>query len=197
MPRLLPSFSRSLALAGALGLAAMAPAPAAADVTPVHGNPTVPLQPYGALDLSRYAGLWYEIARFPNRHQRGCAAITAEYQPRTDGHYAVRGTCPDLNPGGRPTVREGVAVLGGPAELSIGLNAWLPVFRRSVIVLDVSEDYSVAVIGEPRRKYGWIMARTPEVDETRFARARDVLARNGYFVDLLERLEPAPGIALR
>lgn len=169
-------------------------APAAAqwrDVTPVHGDPTIPLQPYAALDLERYAGLWYEVARFPNRHQRRCQAVTAEYAPRPDGHFAVRGVCPDIDPAEGVTEAEGVARVEGPAELSLGLNAWLPVFRRTVIVLDVSDDYAVAVVGEARRKYGWVLAREPQVDEAQFARARDVLARNGYFVDLLERLPPA------
>jgi apolipoprotein D and lipocalin family protein len=188
MPRPVPVRLPVLLLLIALA-AALVPAAARADVTPVHGDPAVPLQPFGALDLERYAGRWYEVARFPNRHQRRCAQVTAEYAPRPDGHFAVRGTCPE--PGGRPaTVREGVARLDGPAELSVGLNAWLPVFRRSVFVLDMSEDYTVAVIGEPRRKYGWIMARTPEVSPGAYARAVAVLARNGYFTDLLEPVPP-------
>lgn len=179
------------ALAAALAAAAaLASAPAAADVTPIHGDASAPLQPFPSLDLARYAGRWYEIARFPNRHQRHCAAVTAEYEPRPDGNFAVRGTCPDLAGQTAPTVREGVARLEGPAELSIGLNAWLPVFRRSVTVLDVSDDYAVAVIGEPRRKYGWIMARRPEVSRAEFDRAAEVLARNGYWVDRLERVAP-------
>ncbi len=180
---------RSLAVAAAVSLAAVA-APVAADVTPQHGNAAVPLHPYPALDLGRYAGRWYEIARFPNRHQRGCAAVTAEYEPRPDGNYAVRGTCPDAAGREAPTVREGVARVDGPAELSVGLNAWLPVFRRTVFVLDVSADYNVAVIGEPRRKYGWIMARRPEVSRQEYERATQVLARNGYWVDLLEPVAP-------
>jgi apolipoprotein D and lipocalin family protein len=182
---------RAWLVAGAVALLALAPAaPARSDSTPVHGSVAVPLQPFGDLDLSRYSGLWYEIARFPNRHQRGCAAVTAEYAPRSDGHYDVRGVCPDAYGRSRPTVREGVARLNGPAELSVGLNAWLPVFRRSVFVLDVSEDYAVAVIGEPRRKYGWIMARRPELSRAEFTRAAEVLARNGYWVDLLEPVAP-------
>lgn len=187
----LPGSIRGAAAATLLALAAMAPAgPARADVTPVHGNASAPLQPFPALDLDRYAGRWYEIARFPNRHQRGCAAVTAEYEPRPDGNYAVRGICPDATGRTAPTVREGVARLDGPAELSVGINAWLPVFRRSVFVLDVSEDYSVAVIGEPRRKYGWIMARRPELSREEYERAAAVLARNGYWIDRLETVAP-------
>lgn len=176
---------RFSALAAVAFLSAAAPAPA--QETPVHGDTTVPFTPMDALDLDRYAGRWYEIARFPNRHQRGCAAIIAEYAPRRDGNYDVRGTCPDLRPGRRATTMDGVARLDGPAELSIGLTSWLPLFRRTVFVLGISDDYTVAVIGEPRRKYGWIMARTPRLSEARFAAAAEVLARNGYFADLLER----------
>lgn len=189
--RRLSASLRSIAVAVAVLVAPIALPPAAlADTTPVHGSVEVPLQPYGQLDLTRYSGLWYEIARFPNRHQRNCAAVTAEYAPRPDGNYAVRGVCPDAFGRNRPTVREGVARLDGPAELSVGLNAWLPVFRRSVFVLDVSEDYQIAVIGEPRRKYGWIMARRPEVSRAEFERAAQVLARNGYWIDLLEPVAP-------
>lgn len=155
--------------------------------TEVHGDPETPFLVVANLDLARYAGRWYEIARFPNRHQRHCAAVTAEYAPRPDGHFDVRGTCPDLRPGRRATSMEGVARLDGPGELSVGLTAWMPIFRRSVFVLDISADYSVAVIGEPRRKYGWIMARSPEISDAQMARATRALARNGYFVDLLER----------
>lgn len=182
---------RSLISPALLAAALLAPAPAPAfpigGRTEVHGDTSVPFQPMPDLRPEAYAGRWYEIARFPNRYQQGCAAITAEYRPRPDGHYDVSGTCPDLRPGRRPTEAAGVARLDGPAELSIGLTSWIPLFRRSVFVLDVSADYSVAVIGEPRRKYAWIMARTPALDEARFAQAAAVLARNGYFVDRLER----------
>jgi apolipoprotein D and lipocalin family protein len=189
--RFFPVPSRLALAAAVMAGLALAPAqPAHADSTPVHGSVSVPLQPYAHLDLTRYSGRWYEIARFPNRHQRGCAAVTAEYEPRPDGNYAVRGVCPDAYGRDRPTVREGVARLDGPAELSVGINSWLPVFRRSVFVLDVSEDYGVAVIGEPRRKYGWIMARRPELSRAEFDRAAEVLARNGYWVDLLEPVAP-------
>lgn len=174
-------------IAAALALAVSTPAPA----SDAHGDPGVPFAPMNALRLNDYAGRWYEIARFPNRYQRNCAAIIAEYAPREDGHYDVSGTCPDRRGAGRrATTMSGVARLDGPAELSVGLTSWMPLFRRTVFVLDVSPDYSVAVIGEPRRKYAWIMARTPTLDEDSYAEAAEVLMRNGYFVDLLERLPP-------
>lgn len=172
----------------ALVLSAFLPMAALADVTPVHGDPAAPFVVLDTLDLHRYAGTWYEIARFPNRYQRNCNAITAEYATRRDGNYDVRGTCPDRRPGRNGSSMEGVARLDGPAELSVGLNAWLPLFRRTVFVLDVSEDYGVAVVGEPRRKYGWIMAREPQISTGQFEWAARVLAENGYHVDLLERL---------
>lgn len=170
--------------------------PAAGQSGDANGDTSVPFRVVTELDLERYAGQWYEIARFPNRYQRNCAAILAEYSPRPDGHYDVRGTCPDRRPGRRAASMEGVARLDGPAELSVGLTAWLPLFRRSVFVMDLSSDYSVAVVGEPRRKYAWIMARSPQVSEADYARAVAVLEQNGYFTDRLERLPP-PEIATR
>jgi apolipoprotein D and lipocalin family protein len=190
VPLPVPLPGRCWAGSVALALALSLGTPVAADVTPVHGDAAVPLQPYPDLDLARYAGVWYEIARFPNRHQRNCAQVTAEYATRPDGHFAVRGTCPDRLGRAGATVREGVARLDGPAELSIGINAWMPLFRRTVVVLDVSPDYAVAVIGEPRRKYGWIMARRPELSRAEYERAAAVLARNGYWVELLEPVAP-------
>jgi apolipoprotein D and lipocalin family protein len=180
-------------LLAALAVVASFAAPPAARAqfggqTEVHGDPSIPFVAMDDLNLDLYAGLWYEIARFPNRYQRNCAAITAEYTARRDGNFDVRGTCPDRRPGRSGSTMEGVARLDGPAELSVGLTAWMPLFRRTVFVLDVSPDYAVAVVGEPRRKYGWIMAREPQITEEQFARATEVLARNGYFPELLERL---------
>ncbi len=161
-----------------------------ADVTPQHGDPSVPLRPVAVFDPARYAGLWFEIARFPNRHQRRCAAGTAEYVPRPDGHLTVRGTCPDRFAQRAAVTREGVARLDGPGELSIGLNAWLPLFRRTVVLLDLVQDEGVAVLGEPRRKYGWILARRPEISRRAYRRALQVLAENGYWIDKIELLAP-------
>jgi apolipoprotein D and lipocalin family protein len=175
----------------ALALSILATGSLLAEERDVNGDPAVPFRVVAALDLDRYAGQWFEIARFPNRYQRNCAAVLAEYTPRPDGHYDVRGTCPDRRPGRRAASMEGVARLDGPAELSVGLTSWMPFFRRSVFVMDMAPDYSVAVVGEPRRKYAWIMARTPEVSDAEYARALAVLAESGYFVDLLERLPPA------
>jgi apolipoprotein D and lipocalin family protein len=155
-----------------------------------HGNPLAPFRTVEALDLHSYAGEWYEIARFPNRYQRNCNAIVAEYRPRSDGNYDVRGICPDRRPGRNASAMEGVARRDGPAELSVGLTAWLPLFRRSVFVLDMAPDYSVAVVGEPRRKYAWIMARAPVVTDAQYNRAITVLRENGYVPELLERLSP-------
>ena len=153
-----------------------------------HGDPEAPFFVVGNLDLDRYAGQWYEIARFPNRYQRNCHAIMAEYATRRDGNFDVRGVCPDRRPGRNGSSMEGVARLDGPAELSIGLTSWMPLFRRTIFVLSISEDYQVAVIGEPRRRYGWIMARTPQITPAQFEQAAQVLTRNGYRVELLEQL---------
>ena len=176
----------SLPLAFAVALAGLSPA--AAHQHHNHGDPDAPFFIVAELNLERYAGHWYEIARFPNRHQRNCNAIMAEYSTRRDGNFDVRGTCPDRRPGRDRRTMEGVARLDGPAELSIGLTSWMPLFRRTVFVLGISEDYQVAVVGEPSRRYGWIMARSQQISPAQFDRAAQVLARNGYRIEYLEHL---------
>jgi apolipoprotein D and lipocalin family protein len=57
---------------------------------PTHGPPvrTVP-----SVDLARYTGIWYEIARYQNRFQEGCHDTTATYTLRPDGEITVVNRC--------------------------------------------------------------------------------------------------------
>jgi apolipoprotein D and lipocalin family protein len=68
----------------------------------------VPLEAVSSVDLNRYAGTWYEIARLPNRFQRDCESdISARYTVRPDGKISVVNTC--RTPGGRVKTAEGTA----------------------------------------------------------------------------------------
>ena len=143
------------------------------------------------VDLARYAGQWHEIARFPNRFQRGCAGdVRASYAVRADGRVDVTNRCTGED--GRATTAQGVArvvdtrtnsklkVRFAPALLS-----WLPQVWGDYWVVGLADDYSWAVVGSPDRKYLWILARaaalTGEPYERALASARD----NGFAVERL------------
>ncbi len=126
------------------------------------------------MDLQRYAGKWYEIARFPNRFQRQCVAnTTATYTLRADGKVTVENECDDAH--GKRKRAKGVAK---PADSS-GTNNRLKVsfiwpFYGDYWIIGLDPEYRWAIVGTPKRDYLWILSRTPKMSETLYA---DLLAR--------------------
>ena len=156
--------------------------PAAPRAEPVR---TVP-----AVDLDRYVGDWFEIARFPNRFQRECVGgVRARYTRRPDGRIDVLNQCRTED--GR-TEAAGIArVVDGrtfarlkvrfaPAALS-----FLPFVWGDYWIIGLADDYSWAVVGSPDREYLWILARTARLDEQSLAAARKAAAANGFDVSRL------------
>ena len=167
-----------LALAFALALAAL---PAAAQ----YRDRAVPMGVVVNLDLDRYTGRWFEIARFPNRFERDCVAVTADYARLPDGTISVVNTCRKFTFDGEVQVAEGSARVEGPGRLSVNFVPWLPFARGDYWVLDITPDYSVAVVGEPSGSTGWILARSPRISPAALERAQAALRRNGYDTDQL------------
>lgn len=154
---------------------------------------TPPLPTAARVDLSRYAGRWFEVARLPNPFQRADAQATAEYTVLPDGRVKVLNT--ERRPDGRAKSIEGraVAVPGsGNARLRVkfsGLAALAPVpAEGNYWIIQLEPDYSAALVGTPDRKYLWLLARSPQPNpKTRsrlITRAREL----GFAVD---RLIPA------
>jgi apolipoprotein D and lipocalin family protein len=123
-----------------------------------------PLTTVGTVDLQRYAGQWYEIAKYPNWFQRQCLAdTTATYRLLDDGNVGVTNRC---------RTRDGMDEANGVARrvddrtdrlqvsfLPAALR-WLPFGWGSYWVIELAPDYRYAVIGEPSREYLWVLART-------------------------------------
>lgn len=135
--------------------------------------PTVP-----SVDLSRYAGLWYEIARLPMRHEdRHASDVTAEYSLQEDGKVRVVNRC--LDDEGKPeeAVGEATATDDSNARLEVsflpeGLR-WVPFTKGDYWVLRLDDGYTTALVGTPDRKYLWLLSREPKMDE---ATVRDWLS---------------------
>jgi len=138
------------------------------------------------LDLNRYLGKWYEIARFANRFEKGCQGVTAEYSWQDDGTIKVSNTCHEGTPDGPVQVVDGVGQVEGPGKLSINFVSWLPFAKGDYWVLYVDEAYSVAAVGAPNGRTGWILARSPKISKARFQVALSALAKNGYDVSKIE-----------
>ena len=138
------------------------------------------------VDLDRYLGTWYEIARLPQRHEpEDFTDITATYSLNEDGTVRVDNRA--LNGKGEPeqSVGEAVVVEGsGNAKLEVsflpdGLK-WIPFTRGDYWILRVDEDYQTALVGTPNRKYLWLLARTPHPDATTRQSFLDTAAQQGF-----------------
>lgn len=154
---------------------------------PVYRDTAVPMTTVGPVDLDRYQGLWYEIARFPVSFEEGCAGVTAEYTLNPDGTVKVVNTCRQGSLDGPVEVAEGVATSRSPDNdrLRVSFVPWLPFAAGDYWILDLDPDYTVAVIGSPGGTAGWVLARTPSLSSARLLAAYDVLERNGYDIDLI------------
>jgi apolipoprotein D and lipocalin family protein len=146
-----------------------------------------PLRPAPSVDLARYAGKWYEIARLPNRFQRGCAAdTTATYTPRPDGKITVVNEC--RTAGGRLKSARGTARLAGAGEPNTKLKVtFFWPFSGNYWIIDLDPDYRWAVVGEPDRDYLWILSREPRLDDRVFEGILERARQQGYKLERLMR----------
>lgn len=148
------------------------------------GNPNVP-EPAKAVELERYLGRWYELARYENRFEKGCEGVTAEYAKQDDGMVQVINTCRKGGVGGEKDVADGKAkIVEGARGAKLKVSFFWP-FYGDYWVLDRAEDYSWSIVGEPSGKYLWILTRKPVLPVAE----REALVRRaaemGYDVSLL------------
>lgn len=140
-----------------------------------------------SVDLERYQGLWYEIARYPNSFEDKdaytCVGVTAEYALREDGKIAVTNSCRKNTLDGEQDIAEGVArVVGGDgAKLKVKFAPrWVPFASGDYWILDLTENYSAALVGDPQGKYLWILSRTQVLPEDMKARILATAEAKGY-----------------
>jgi apolipoprotein D and lipocalin family protein len=152
-----------------------------------------PLATIAALDVPRYMGTWYEIAKYPNRFQKKCASDTsATYSVRADGRVQVVNRC--RTTAGDATQAAGVArQIGGATSPTLevrfapALLSFLPMVWGDYWVIDLDDAYQVSVVSEPKREFLWILARTPHIDPAVYDAVVARLAARGFDTAKLER----------
>lgn len=135
----------------------------------MSSEPTVSTVPY--VDINRYLGVWFEIARKPMRHEDSLARdITATYTLADDGNIKVHNAC--INERGEIDESEGKAtpVDDSNAKLEVtflprGMR-WIPFTKGDYWIMRLDDSYETALIGEPERKYLWLLHRKPQLDES-------------------------------
>lgn len=139
-----------------------------------------------SVDLKRYTGKWYEIAKLPNKFQKQCAGnVTADYSLQPDGDIEVINRC--LKKDGQYDDAKGKArvvdkqsnakleVRFAPAVLSFIPQVW-----GDYWIIDLDQNYQYAVVGDPKQKYLWILSRTSQMDDATYQSVLRNIEKMGY-----------------
>ncbi|HNQ22259.1 MAG TPA: lipocalin family protein [Phycisphaerae bacterium] len=157
-------------------------------------GPAVPLEVVEYVDIERYMGKWYEIARYPTFFQGAdCVATTAEYSLRDDGKVRVVNACREGGLDGPEDSIEGVArVVDSVTNAKLKVRFFGP-FEGDYWIIDLDPDYQWAVVGAPSRDFLWILSRTPTMDEDLYTDIVSRLPEKLYDPEkLLTTLQPSP-----
>ena len=161
-----------------------------------------PVRSIPSVDLTRYAGRWYEIARYPNRFQRQCVGdVTAEYTLERD-RIRVVNRCRKAD--GTMDSAEGVAKQrpGSPDSLrkvrfAPAVLSFIPAVWGDYWIIGLPPDYSYAVVGEPARNDLWMLSRTPRLESSAYSDALEIAKANGFDPNRLERTGAAATVNSR
>ena len=158
----------------------------AATFAQAQNTKTGELKTVSFVDLKRYGGTWYEIARYPNKSKKQCVGnTTATYNFKPDGAVEVVSRC--LTKDGKIEDATGAAkVVDTQTNAKLqGSFAWFSSVPYWVIDLD--ENYQYAVVGNPDRKYLWILSRTPEISVATYQNILRKIEIAGYNPAKLEK----------
>lgn len=144
------------------------------------------------LDIEKYLGTWYEIARYDHSFERGLVGVKANYSMRNDGKIKV------LNSGYKGSLEGEISQVIGkakipdpniPAKLKVSFF-WI--FYGDYFVIELDDNYQWAVIGSSSDNYLWILSRSPQMNEDLYAELLNKLKKRGYNVSNLIKVAQKP-----
>ena len=143
------------------------------------------------LDIEKYLGTWYEIARFDHRFERGLVGVTANYSLREDGKIKVTNSGFKNTLDGEQSEAVGKAKIPDPDIPSKLKVSFFWFFYGDYYVLELDEDYQWALIGSSSDKYLWMLSRSPQMEEGLYEKLISKLKERGYDVSNLIKVEQA------
>jgi apolipoprotein D and lipocalin family protein len=135
------------------------------------------------VDINKYAGTWYEIARLPNRFEKGLECVSATYTVRNNGKIDV------LNKGYLTEKNHKLKKINGlawvpsaeyPGRLKV--RFFWP-FSGNYYIISLDENYSYALVGDPSRKYLWILSKSKNLDNKIYSELLNVAKMNGFNIE--------------
>jgi apolipoprotein D and lipocalin family protein len=158
----------------------------------LHAQALPPVQTIASLDVPRYMGTWFELAKFPNVFQRKCVGNTrAVYTLNVDNTVQVLNRC---------RIQDGstIEALGQAKQMGNATSpvlkvrfapewlGWLPLVWGDYWVIDLDDQYQLAAVSDAKREYLWVLSRSPKIDQTRYAALLQRLKQQGFDVDKLQ-----------
>jgi apolipoprotein D and lipocalin family protein len=164
-----------------VGLVGALPAQPPSDLPTIQG-----------FEPGRYLGTWYEIAKFPNRFQKQCVANTkAVYTALPAGTLQVDNSCELANGQRAQAIGEARFTDMARGKLQVRFApawlGWLPLVWGRYWIIDLDQNYSSVLVGEPDREYLWILSRTPAMDSQRYQALIERAALLGFDTSRLEK----------
>jgi len=145
----------------------------------LHAQALPPVQTIASLDVPRYMGTWFELAKFPNVFQRKCVSNTrAVYTLNVDNTVQVLNRCRNqIGNATSPVLK----VRFAPEWLG-----WLPMVWGDYWVIDLDDQYQLAAVSDAKREYLWVLSRSPKTDPRLYAALLQRLQQQGFEVDKLQ-----------
>jgi apolipoprotein D and lipocalin family protein len=120
------------------------------------------LETVKSVDLEKYKGTWYEIARFEHFFEKGCKNVTATYSLTDDNKIKVLNSCTKIDSNEKKEAT-GVAYAVDNTNSKLKVSFFRP-FYGDYWIIDLADDYSYVAVGTPSREYLWILSRTKTID---------------------------------
>lgn len=148
-----------------------------------------PVDLVASVDINRYLGRWYEIARFQHSFEKDILGATAEYSLREDGRVRVVNSGFKKSLDGKYTEVKAVAWVpdpGVPAALKV---RFFNLFTSDYLIIGLdNENYQWAIVGNNSRNFLWLLAREPEIEEELFQHMVSIARSQGFDVSGLYRV---------
>lgn len=143
-------------------------------------DPLPTLETVPNVDLTKYTGLWYEFARFPNRFEDAeCTNVTAEYTLRPDGKITVVNSCFLPSKNKQKRVKGKAWVVDTTTNAKLKVSFFWP-FSGNYWIIGLADDYSWALVGEPGRKYFWILTRSSVIEKPVLDKIAEIMIAKGF-----------------
>jgi apolipoprotein D and lipocalin family protein len=155
---------------------------------PAQNNNEMKLETVQSVDIERYMGKWYEIARFPHRFEKDLVGVTATYEQKSNGKISV------VNQGYKHTLdgkhkkavgKARIPNTSEPGRLQVTFFLW---FWADYLILELDSNYQYVLIGSNSPNYLWILSRTPQMDAQTYEMLVEKARSLGYDVTKLEKV---------